>query len=189
MAQTANSADYMKKNSYRIALGGIVSSLCLLCMFLTGVFPLLMYALPAVAGVLMIIIVLDVGRRWAYTTYASVSLLSLLIAPDKEAAMMFIGFFGFYPILKSSLEKIKPIVFEYILKFIVFNVAIITSYYVITFVFGITDMLEEFGDYGKYGALIILGIGNIVFIVYDIALTRLISSYINWFRPKILRKK
>ena len=25
--------------SYRIALGGIIASLCMLCMFLTGVFP------------------------------------------------------------------------------------------------------------------------------------------------------
>lgn len=179
----------MKKNSYRIALGGVVSSLCLLCMFLTGVFPLLMYALPAIAGVLMIVIVIDVGKRWAYVTYAAVSLLSLLICPDKEAAVMFIAFFGFYPIFKSTLEKIKPIALEYLLKFAFFNVAVVAAYWVVINVFGIGDIIDEMGDYGEYGLYILLGIANVTFIVYDIALTRLISSYINWFRPKVLRKK
>ena len=38
--------------SKQIAAGGIASSLCLLTMFLTGVFPFATYALPAIAGTL-----------------------------------------------------------------------------------------------------------------------------------------
>lgn len=184
-----NSQNNLKKRSYKIALGGIVSSLCLLCMFLTGVFPVLMYGLPAIAGVLMIVIVIDVSKSWAYLTYFSVSILSLLICPDKEAAVMFIGFFGFYPILKSTLEKIKVRSVEYVCKFAVFNACILISYWVIINVFGIGDIIEEMGDFGDYGLLVMLLIANITFFVYDIALTRIISSYINWFRPNILRKR
>ena len=39
--------------SKQIAAGGIASSLCLLLMFLTGVFPFATSALPAMAGTLL----------------------------------------------------------------------------------------------------------------------------------------
>lgn len=73
--------------SKQIAAGGIASSLCLLTMFLTGVFPFATYALPAIAGTLLVVVVLELNRATAVMVYVSVSLLSLFIAPDKEAAL------------------------------------------------------------------------------------------------------
>ena len=37
-------------------------------------------------------------------------------------------------------------------------------------------------------AVVLLGFGNLVFLIYDFATTRLIGAYINWFRPKVLRR-
>ena len=53
---------------------------------------------------------------------------------------------------------------------------------------GISEVLESFGDFGKYSVLVLLALGNVVFVIYDFALTRVISMYIHWFRPKFLRK-
>ena len=39
--------------------------------------------------------------------YAAVAVLSLLFAADKEAALLFVLFFGYYPVLKSFLERIS----------------------------------------------------------------------------------
>ena len=47
-----------KKISFKVSLGGIISAVCLLLMFMTGFMPLLVYTLPAVAGVLLIAIVI-----------------------------------------------------------------------------------------------------------------------------------
>lgn len=178
----------MNKISFKVSLGGIVSAICLFAMFLTGMMPLLVYTLPALAGALMIIMVVEISIKWAFVTYASVGLLSLFITPDKEAAILFILLLGYYPIIKSVIEKTKSRFLEWIIKLSIFNVAVITAYQIIIRVVTSVDMIEEFGKYGKYGAFILLGIGNIVFIIYDIALTRVISAYISWFRPKILRK-
>ena len=95
----------MQRISYRVALGGIITALCLLLMFLTGVMPLLYLALPMVAGALLLIIVSEIGTGWAVLTYAAVSLLSIFVTFDKEAALIFILFFGHYPILRQQLEK------------------------------------------------------------------------------------
>jgi hypothetical protein len=177
-----------KKVSFKVSLGGIVSSICLFAMFLTGIMPLFVYALPAAAGTLMIIIVIEISRSWAFVTYISVGLLSLLITPDKEAAILFILFFGYYPIMKSLLEKLKSKLIEIVSKLAIFNCGIVAAYFLLIHVMGMAEVLENLGEYGEYGAYILLAVGNAIFVVYDIALTQLISSYMNWFRPKILRK-
>ncbi len=73
----------MKNISYRVALGGIVSALCLLCMFLAGIMPALYLLLPMAAGMLMMIIAEEVSKSWAWLTYISVSLLSIFVTADK----------------------------------------------------------------------------------------------------------
>ena len=66
----------MKNISYRVALGGIVSALCLFAMFLTGVFPVLYLVLPMIAGSLITIISTEINPKWAFLTYVSVSIAS-----------------------------------------------------------------------------------------------------------------
>lgn len=69
------------KTSYKVALGGVVSALCLTLMFLTGVFPLLSMAIPIYAGALMIIVSTEVNTSWAFAAYFAVALLSLFSHP------------------------------------------------------------------------------------------------------------
>jgi len=95
------------KRSQQVALCGMVAALCTLLLFLTGMFPFSTYALPALAGLLMVSVAVETGASWAFTLYVAVSLLSLLLTPDKEAMLMFIAFFGHYPITKFQLEKIR----------------------------------------------------------------------------------
>ena len=77
-----------KHTSYKVAVGGVVSALCLTLMFLTGVFPLLSMAIPIYAGALMIVVAREVSTSWAFAAYCAVSLLSLFLTPDKAAADM-----------------------------------------------------------------------------------------------------
>ena len=73
----------MRDISYRVALGGIVSALCLSAMFFAGIMPALYLLLPMIAGVLMMIIAVEVSTGWAVLTYISVGLLSMFITFDK----------------------------------------------------------------------------------------------------------
>ena len=62
------------------------------------------------------------------------------------------------------------------------------GYLVIIYLLRMPDVLTEFGEFGKYSVYILLGLGNLLFVVYDIALTNIMSAYIGWFRPRFLRK-
>ena len=179
----------MKRNaSYKVALGGIISSLCVFLMFLTGILPLFTYVLPALAGMFLMIIVVEIDKKWAFVTFAGVSILSLLIAPDKEAAVLFTLFLGHYPIIKSYIEKIKFRWLEWIVKVLTFNACILISYLIIINVFGMKDVLDGFGQFGRIGIIAVLILANITFVLYDILLTLALTDYMQKYRPKFLRK-
>lgn len=67
-------------------MGGIASALCLLLMILT-IIPIATYTMPALAGMVLIVVVIENGYSTAWMVYAAVGFLSLFICPDKEAAM------------------------------------------------------------------------------------------------------
>lgn len=165
----------MKRQSTKVALCGIISSVSVVLMFMTGLVPFLTYTLPAVSGALLAIIVIEINKKWATGAYIAISLLSLLIVADKEAAMFFVAFFGYYPIIKEVIEDKLPKVLEWIVKLLLFNVAAVIAYVVIIYVFGIP--FDEMEEYGKYSALILLAMGNVIFILYDYCMTSLISLY------------
>ena len=178
----------MSRKSTQVAMGGVAAGLCLLLMFLTTMIPFAEYALPAMAGIVLIAVVVENGAKSAVVVYAAVSLMSMILVPRPEVAMLFAFFFGYYPILQFRLDEIRPRILRYPVKFIIFNAAVILAYFLIISLFGITDILDDFGDFGQYSALVLLALGNVFFGVYDFAVSNLRYVYIHWFRPRFLRK-
>jgi hypothetical protein len=179
----------MRNISYRVALGGIVSSFCLLSMFLTGVFPLLYLVLPMIAGVLLLIVMEEVNAQWAWLTYGAVGLLSLFVTYDKEAAMIFIMFFGSYPILHRYLNRIPLRLLRLVIKLLLFNGCMIAYFYINVYLFGLTDLIEACEDFGRYGAPIMLAVLNPFFLMYDKSLDGLCALYRNILKPRITGKR
>ena len=174
----------VNKSSTRIALGGLSASLCLVVMLTTALIPFATYALPALAGILLIPIVLELNAKTAWCCYCAVSLLSLLIVPDRETALMFIAFFGYYPILKFKLDKIKLAVPRWITKFFIFNAAICSAYFLIIYIFGLSYLLDEFA--GGFGILLII-VANICFPIYELALRNMYLFYVYRVRKMIFK--
>lgn len=168
------------KQSSKTALGGIVSALSVVLMLITAVLPFLSYALPLLAGALLILMVIEINKSWAFIVYAAVSLLAIFVVPDKEAATFYVAFFGYYPIIKSSLEKYLPRVLEWIVKLVIFNAAVLAAYWVTVKLLGIP--FEDLQTLGKYGVPILLGLANFTFLMYDIMLTKLVTLYLIKFR-------
>ncbi|MBR1528252.1 MAG: hypothetical protein IJ642_02980 [Oscillospiraceae bacterium] len=178
----------MQNLSYRIALGGIVSAFCLMSMFLTGIFPLLYLVLPMIAGVLLLIVVMEVGIQWAWVTYIAVGLLSLFVTYDKEAALIFILFFGCYPLIRYYMKKIKAKPLRTILKLVLFNLSMIIYFYLNTYLFGMQELLEELQEYGKHAGKIMLILLNPFFLMYDTSLDGLCEIYLKVLKPRITGK-
>ena len=67
------------RESTKASLGGIIAALSIVIMLLTYVSPLLVYTAPPFAGILLLIIINELGFRWSVATFAAVSLLSVFI--------------------------------------------------------------------------------------------------------------
>ena len=135
------------------------------------------------------IIAVEVNIPWAFLTYLAVSLLSLIITFDKEAALIFIMFFGHYPIVRFYIQKIPLRLIRLAVKLILFNICIIGYFYVTVYIFGLDEMLDEFSDFGRYGAYIMLGISNFIFLVYDLDLDVMYRLYKKRLLPRFKRKR
>ena len=171
------------KHTSKVALCGILAALSLILMVMTAI-PIATYALPAMAGAVLIPVVMEAGVKWGWLAYAAVALLSLLVAPDPEAKVLFITFFGYYPIAKSLLEKMKKRWLEWIVKLVIFNGTMLGSYLLTIFVFHLPTDFELFG---VSLPLVFLLIGNVIFVIYDLALTNVITAYWDRLHPKLSR--
>lgn len=178
-----------KNNSaFKVAFSASIAALSLVLMLLTGVVPVGTFAFPCFAGIFIASVVIEFGFKWAAGVYAVVALLSLFLSGDKEAVIYFILFFGYYPMLKGLIEgKIGNKIVQFILKLLVFNAAIIAAFFTASFLLAIPP--EEYTIAGFYVPWLFLIAGNIFFVIYDIAVTSVITYYINRLRGKLFKKK
>ena len=156
----------MMKVSYskKVAFSGVITALCIALMFSSAIIPILSYTLPAVCGLILLITSLAVGEKYAYVSYVAVSILSLFFVPDKECMLLFISFFGYYPILKKRIEKIKIKSIMYLIKLVIFNVSFILTQILLIKIFGIM-IFDEFDS--KWVIIVLMIFINIFFIVFD----------------------
>ncbi len=172
------------KTTSRIALSSVLCAMSLLCLLLTF-FPFATYALPAMAGVFLMPLVVECGKRTALCAYVAVAVLALLLVPDVEAKALFVAFFGYYPILKAIAESVKNRFVEWLVKIVVFNFSVIITYLGLS---SIGFSLDEFAVRGiplplsTILALFLIA-GNGIFILYDIGLTRFLPFYFSRLQP------
>ena len=175
-------------NVKKTALCGVLSALAA-ALLLTSRAGLTVYASPAAAGLVLGIVALEIGARWAFLCYAAVSLLSLLLA-GPEGAVLFIAILGYYPVLKLIIErarrgKLGRKWVRLALKLVIFNATVTAAYAFLIFVFGIK--LDDTGRLGKYAPLVLLFAGNAAFLLYDRAAGLLVPMYERRLAPALRR--
>ena len=89
-----------------VALGGILAALAVVIMAMGPLLPVATYVCPMLCALLLQVVLKTCGSRIAWAWYGAVALLSLLLAPDKEAAVVF-TFLGYYPIVKPIAKEIN----------------------------------------------------------------------------------
>lgn len=148
-------------------------------------------SMAALASFFCIFAVIELGKGYPWMIFGVTGILSVLLMPQGLGGWFYLLFFGYYPIVKEKLEKLfKPL--AWVLKLAVFNAAI-TVYAVICYFlfFGqLKGLLDEFSSlFGgmDVGAMLVVAVYvvlNVIFVVYDFALTQLITLYLVKLRKK-----
>ena len=95
------------KTAKKISLAAILAALAFIILLIGCVLETVTFSVAAIASLTIIVAVAELGYTYAVLLYASVSVLAFLLLPVKDPLLYFAGFFGYYPILKSVIEKIK----------------------------------------------------------------------------------
>lgn len=169
------------KRTNKITLCALMSALAVVIM-LTAYFPYLTYAVPAFAGLCVMVVLLELGNKWAVSAYIVSAALTVLLC-EPEAMLMYVFLLGYYPILKAVIERINKPFLEWPIKIVIFNAVVILVYSFIAQLFGVN--LSDTNDFGKYTVYIVLAVANPVFLVYDITISKMAIFYFYKIQPKL----
>ena len=151
-----------------IAFGGMMAALAVVIMCLGGLIPVATFTVPIICMLILAYVLKFCGKRIGWAWYGAVSILGLLLGPDKEAAAIFL-FLGYYPILKPGLDRMK---LGIVLKVLIFNGMILLMYGVLIYLMGMQHIAQEYHQLGKIMTIFMLVGGNVVFFLLDKVLRR-----------------
>ena len=146
-----------------MAMGGILAALAVVIMGMGTLIPVATYVCPMLCALILQLVLKTCGSRIAWAWYGTVSILSLLFAPDKEAAAIFLAL-GNYPILKPKLDSRKGKRFW---KLLYFNAVILVTYWLLMHLFGFDQLVSEFSRMGYLMTVLLLLLGNVTFFLLD----------------------
>ncbi len=169
------------KPSVKVAFGAILTALSVILLFLGGITGTLDLAAAALASFCVVFAVIEMGYGSGFLVYAAVSVIGIMLLPVKTPAIFFAAFFGYYPLVKSLSEKLS-VVLSYVIKLAVYSVAY--------FVMIALSLVVITGDIAKSNNIVLLYaalylVCAVILIIYDIALTRVITAYITSLRKKL----
>ena len=157
------------RNIRRLVCCAILSALSVVFLLVGGVTGILDLTALVVASMCVAFAVIEISVRWAWLVWAVTAVLTLLILPTKEIALLYL-LGGMYPIAKSAFERLHPL-FSWLLKLSLFNT--VQLFYILA----AQKLLGLSGEGYDFTAPTLL-FGNAAFLVYDFALTVFITFYL-----------
>lgn len=124
----------------QMAFGGMMTAVSVVIMSLGSLIPVNTYLCPVLCILVNRIVLIRCGRRIGWCYYLAVAMLSLMLAPDREAALVY-AFLGYYPMIRPFFERQGPL--APVLKLAFFTLAGAASYGVLLLVVGVGAAMTE----------------------------------------------
>lgn len=166
------------RNTRILSLSALFSALSVVLLYFGSLFEVIDLTVAAIAGILVLIAVIEMGKGMASLIWLSSSVLSLMILPNKYIAVAYALFFGCYPLVKAIAER-RPRLLSWAIKLIFAFVAMVALVLLSHFLFAMpmeTPILMV--------AFFVLAM--LTSVIFDIALTKLVTLYLIRLR-KVLR--
>jgi hypothetical protein len=160
-----------KRRTSGVVYAAIFGALALMFLYLGSVLPTGNWGLAAVAGLMPAAVIISAGLTAGALCWAGVSILAFLMIPDKFMALLFGLLFGLYAIVKNLVERLRVLPLEYVLKLLFFNASFTAVYHIMK-----AAVLSSLPEQLSVVWVLYLA-GNVVFLVYDYGLSKLIGFY------------
>ena len=179
----------------RMAVCALFSALGVVLLSLGALTEILDLTAAMLVSLFLIPIVVEYGGAYPYLVWAVTGVLGLFIVPQSWATQMYAGFLGYYPIMKNILERIRVKPLAWLLKIVIFNVALFAYMLVLFWLSGrgqgLLDTIKGlFGGVEMLGTsnwwlLALLALFEFMFVIYDVLVSKCVLLYLYRFRPKM----
>lgn len=156
--------------SKNIAESGIITALTLIILYSSNLIPISTLSILTLASCLIPICILRTSIKNAVLVYIACSILSFFIVPI-NISLLYTLFFGIYGVIKCFIERLDKKFLEIFLKLCSFNILLGILYFVSS------SILTELNL--NMPLFIIWLLSQAAFLIYDYALTLIISYYLN----------
>ncbi len=168
------------KDARELARPALLSALSLALLYLSSLVPGGRLGMVALAGLVPAAAVISGGIRGGLMCYAVAGILGVLVVPDKGCALLYLFFFGLYPVVKSLCERL-PRWAELLAKLIFFNGMLSVFWFLLG------ELFLPFLPEPLVGTGMVYAVGNVAFLLYDFGFSKLIALYLHRVAP-VLRK-
>ena len=159
----------MKSGTKRLARLAILTALGTVLLVLGSVLPTGRLALVALSSLAVCVALMMYGIKWSLVVFVLTAALGALLFPG-ASAIMYIAFFGYYPIAKSLFERLHKLWQVWACKFALYTFAFVIYWLLARAIFTFTG--------GELTWYILYPLGAVVFWLYDQAYSSLIRFYI-----------
>lgn len=166
----------MKTSAKELAIGGVFTALGVVFLCLGGIVPLAFYVCPILASASLFLVKEQCSVSIAWCCYAAISVLGVLLGPDKESALLFV-FLGYYPLVKPRLDNIRRPLLRGLAKLALAAGSISAQYALLLLVFRLDALIKEFTSATPVMLGLTAVLGFILFFLYDLSLERLALFY------------
>ena len=107
-----------ENQTQRLTFSASMTALGVILLLLGSMLPGMRVACAAVAGVAASLVVIRCGLLYALLRVVATAVLSFLLVPAKELALLYAVFFGPYALVKNLIERLHRLPLEWILKLV-----------------------------------------------------------------------
>ncbi|WP_288221965.1 hypothetical protein [uncultured Clostridium sp.] len=159
-----------------ITLSAVLIALTLIILYLNLILPISTISILTLASLLIPVALIRGSMKSAILVYISSSIIGFFLLPI-NIILLYILFFGIYGIVKYFIEKIKNIPLEILLKLIFFNMIFFISFFLFKSFIAIQITKLPLGIFWI--------LAQVVFLVFDYALSLLITFYLERIHTKL----
>lgn len=152
-----------------LTIGGISIALSLVILYLSTIISINTIAILTVASSIIPITIIKSDIKTSILVYIITSILSFFFLPINYS-LLYILLFGIYGITKYFIEKINKLPLEIILKLVFFNIMLGIGYLLMDSLLNMINL--------RLSLWILIIIAQFAFLIYDYALTIIISFYL-----------
>lgn len=165
------------KQVKHLTISAMLSALGVIILGLGSVIEVLDISVAVIASLLVVYAVIEIGGAYPWLIWVVTSVISLLLLPLKTPALFYAMLTGYYPILKQKIERrfARLPAWGFKAGVLVISFGLIWGISKLFF----PELLETTG--GWIMAAAVLALGVVCFVLYDFALTKLITAYfVKW---------